>query len=962
MLPYCRSVTNRLASSSTVDPRRRLLLQTKQGNSGTLHNITKRRQYHDRGVYGYRVPKEYRMPDYTQEELANRMEYGSLLRFVQAYRQHGHKSARLDPLEIMQHEKVLSLQAERYGLTDPKKMYNLAGILHVTESTSNPSGREEADFEAILGHLNAVYCGKIAHEFMHLPSASERRWWYHAVESWTKPQLSVKQKRRIHELLTNSETFDHFLAKKFPNMKRYGLEGAESMMVALDRLFELSAQTGVQDVLIGMPHRGRLNLLCNLLEYPHAALFSKMKGNSELPGDTTHTGDVISHLINNPTLKYDGGEVHVSLLSNPSHLEAVNPVVMGKARAKQTELLTSANPDCSLGDRVMAVQIHGDAAFTGQGIVMESLSLSNLPHYSSGGSVHIVVNNQLGYTTPAQNARSSAYCSDIGKMINVPVVHVNGDFPEDVARAMDVVFEYRNKFRKDIILDLICYRRWGHNELDEPAFTQPSMYNNIRLHNSVPKQYEQKLISEENVFESAESVAAVRESQYSLLDSELQKANNEPLVDCPSSYHLQGNWKGIKHVKTRPLPEEEPDTGVATDVLTQVGKQSVTSPDASIKLHPRLQKYHIASRLKRLDQGSGIDWATAEALAFGTLLQEGHDVRISGQDVGRGTFSQRHAMFVDQGTEKAVIPLNHGLGDGQGFLEVANSPLSEYAVLGFEYGMSIESPSRLVIWEAQFGDFFNGAQIAIDTFVSSSEAKWLRQTGLVMLLPHGQDGAGPEHSSARVERFLQMSNEPMDIDKCYDVAPNWSVVNCTTPAQYFHVLRRQIHRPYRKPLIVMSPKGLLKSQAAVSTLDDMAPGQQFKPVLDDPVSTESPNGVEKVVFVSGKLYYDLVKERAAKGLDDRIALIRVEELSPFPRNELEQVVDQYNYAREFIWCQEEPENAGAYAFMAPRISQLIPRNEKLQYVGRAALAAPATGISSQFRAEQARLIQDALTV
>ncbi|KAG2224888.1 hypothetical protein INT45_010837, partial [Circinella minor] len=942
------AITNTTRRLAFVEPRRLLLqpLNNKRVSTTRSTNFLLKRHYHDREVYGYRVPKEYKMPDYTQEELANRMEYGSLVRFVQSYRQHGHKAAHLDPLEIIQHEKVLALQPERYGLTDPKKMYNLAGILHVTESASNPSGREEADFETILKHLDAVYCGRIAHEFMHLPSASERRWWYHAVESWTKPQLSTKQKKRIHELLTKSETFDHFLAKKFPNVKRYGLEGAESMMVALDRLFELSAQAGVQDVLIGMPHRGRLNLLCDLLEYPHAALFSKMKGNSELPSGTAHSGDVISHLINNPTLKYDGGEVHVSLLSNPSHLEAVNPVVMGKARAKQTELMSSASSECSLGDRVMAVQIHGDAAFSGQGIVMESLGMSNLPHYSSGGSVHIVVNNQLGYTTPAQNARSSTYCSDIGKMINVPVIHVNGDFPEDVARAIDVVFEYRNKFRKDIILDLICYRRWGHNELDEPAFTQPLMYNNIRLHNSVPKQYEQKLI-EDNVFESSESVAAVRESQYELLDSELKKANDSGSVECPSSYHLKGNWKGIQHVKTRPLPEEEPDTGVEKDILDLVGKQSVTAPDAdNIKLHPRLEKYHIGSRLKRLEKGAGIDWATAEALAFGTLLKEGHDVRISGQDVGRGTFSQRHAMFVDQNTEKAVIPLNHGLGDGQGFLEVANSPLSEYAVLGFEYGMSIESPNRLVIWEAQFGDFFNGAQIAIDTFISSSEAKWLRQTGLVMLLPHGQDGAGPEHSSSHVERFLQMSNEPIDIEKCYDIAPNWSV----------------IHRPYRKPLIVISPKGLLKSPAAVSTLDEMAPGMQFKPVLDDPVATQAPNEIEKVVFVSGKLYYDLVKERASKGLDDRIALVRIEEMSPFPRNELENVIDQYSYARDFVWCQEEPENAGAYTFMAPRIAQLIPRNEKLQYVGREALAAPATGISSQYRAEQAQLIQDALTL
>ncbi|KAI8381129.1 oxoglutarate dehydrogenase, E1 component [Radiomyces spectabilis] len=707
-----------------------------------------RRPYHDDGVYGYRVAKEYKMPDYNQEELANRMENGSLLRFVQAYRTYGHKGAHLDPLNIMQKEEVLSLKPERYGLSDKNKVYNLSGILHVNEAQHDGARREEADFKAILDHLNNVYCGKIAYEFMHLPSASERRWWYHAVESWNKPQLTANQKKRIHELLAKSEIFDHYLAKKFPNVKRYGLEGAESMMVALDRLFELSAKEGVSDLVIGMPHRGRLNLLCDLLELPHAALFHKLKGNSELPEDTFSSGDVISHLINNPDLVYGSDKVHVSLLSNPSHLEAVNPVAMGKARAKQTALLSSADPSCNLGDRVMCVQIHGDAAFTGQGVVTESFCLSNLPHYSSGGSVHIVVNNQLGYTTPAQNARSSAYCSDIGKMINVPVVHVNGDFPEDVARAMDLVCEYRNKFKKDIILDLMCYRRWGHNELDEPAFTQPLMYNTIRPRVSVAKLYEQKLLAEKTLASEADA-EALRQEELQKLDQSLKEAES---YKPSSDYHLHGNWRGMQHITTGQPTETM--TGVDIEELRAIGRQSVTPPE-DVQVHPRLRKYHVDSRLKKLEQGKGIDWATGEALAFGSLLKEGYDVRISGQDVGRGTFSQRHAMFVSQDTEKAVIPLNN-LSSHQGLLEVANSPLSEFAVLGFEYGMSIESPNRLVLWEAQFGDFFNGAQITIDTYISSGEEKWLRQSGLVMLLPHGQDGAGPEHSSSRVERFLQV--------------------------------------------------------------------------------------------------------------------------------------------------------------------------------------------------------------
>lgn len=583
----------------------------------------------------------------------------------------------------------------------------------------------------------------------HVQSASERRWWYHAVESWEKPEYSAKQKKHMHEILSKSEVFDQFLGKKFPNLKRYGLEGAESMMVALDRLFELSAKDGIKDVIIGMPHRGRLNLLCDLLKFPYAALFHKMKGHSELPAGTFASGDVISHLVNNPDLTYDGKQVHVSLLSNPSHLEAINPVAMGKARAKQTELLASSADNCNLGDRVMCVQIHGDAAFAGQGVCMETLGLSNLAHYSSGGSVHIVVNNQLGYTTPAQNARSSAYCSDLGKMINVPVVHVNGDHPEDVARALDMVFEYRSKFKKDIILDLMCYRRWGHNELDEPAFTQPVMYNNIRHRTSVPKLYEQKLLSESVL--SDKEVETVREGQIKSLESGLQEA--ESYVP-PENVHLDGLWKGIRHI-TKASETEIPDTGFDTQLLQDIGKISVTPPD-NVKVHARLQKYHIDQRLKKLAKGQGLDWATAEALAFGSLIQEGRDVRISGQDVGRGTFSQRHAMFVCQDTERAVIPLNHMENNQEHHLEVANSPLSEFAVLGFEYGMSIETPNRLVLWEAQFGDFFNGAQITIDTFLSSGEEKWLRQSGLVMLLPHGQDGAGPEHSSSRIERFLQV--------------------------------------------------------------------------------------------------------------------------------------------------------------------------------------------------------------
>lgn len=899
------------------------------------------RAYHDDGVYGYRVPKEFKLPDYTAKELSNRMKHGSLLRMVQAYRTHGHEGAQLDPLDIMKRKEVLALNPERYGL-GKEENYSLEGILHVNDSMQEST----SDFKTILNHLQAVYCGKIAYEFMHLPSASERRWWYHAVESWQKPELDETQKKQIHKILAKSEVFDHFLAKKFPNVKRYGLEGAESMMVALDRLFELSATNGIQDIVIGMPHRGRLNLLCDLLQYPPAALFHKMKGLSELP-DSFASGDVISHLTNNPNLDYHGKKVHVSLLHNPSHLEAIDPVAMGKARAKQTELLRSAEASCNLGDRVMCIQIHGDAAFTGQGVVMETLGMSNLPHYSSGGSVHIVVNNQLGYTTPAQNARSSSYCSDIGKMINVPVVHVNGDYPEDVAKALDVVFEYRNKFRKDIILDLMCYRRWGHNELDEPAFTQPVMYNNIRHRTSVPRSYEQKLAKENILAET--KAQEVRQSYSDALEQGLKGAE---AYDIPTDYHLAGNWKGLEHIQKH--SSEQPKTGCNLDLLRQVGEASV---QASVQVHSRLQKYHIDQRLKKLELGHSLDWATAEALAFGSLLKQDIGVRISGQDVGRGTFSQRHAMFVCQESERTVIPLN--TMNTRELLEVANSPLSEFAVLGFEYGMSLESPHRLVLWEAQFGDFFNGAQIILDTFLSSGEEKWLRQSGLVMLLPHGQDGAGPEHSSSRIERFLQMSNDPFDMTYGERHAANWHIINCTTPAQYFHALRRQMLRNYRKPLIVASPKSLLKSPVAVSSLEDMGPGTQFQTVLGDS-SVKNKNEIEKVVFVSGKFYYDLLKERERRGLKNRMALVRIEELSPFPRDELKKEIEKYKEAKEFVWCQEEPQNAGAYSFIAPRLSQLIPNDKIIQYVGRGPLSAPAVGVSSVFKQQASQLLEDVM--
>ncbi|ORX97262.1 2-oxoglutarate dehydrogenase, E1 component [Basidiobolus meristosporus CBS 931.73] len=908
------------------------------------------RKYHVDGTYGYRAPRRFTLPDYTAEELANQAENANLLRLVQAYRAYGHESSVLDPLGLEKHEASIELDPKRYGLNDENKKYNLAGILHVNESKSSKAPLDEADLKTVIGHLNKVYCGRIAYEFMHIPNVHERNWFSHRVESLQKKQPTADEKRRIYELLARSEAFDHFMAKKFTQVKRYGLEGGESMMVALDKLFETSSKSGIVEVILGMPHRGRLNLLTDLLQFNPTALFHKVKGNAEFPESLPATGDVISHLASSPYLDYGAEKpLHVSMLHNPSHLEAVNPVAMGKARAKQTFLYEQkTEKECFIGDRVMCVQLHGDAAFTGQGVVMESLGLSNLPHFTSGGSVHIIVNNQIGYTTPAINARSTVYTSDIGKMVNAPVLHVNGDYPEDVALAATIAVEYRNKFRKDIILDLMTYRRWGHNELDEPAFTQPLMYQTIRSRKSVPQLYEEKLLAE-NVL-SSEEVSKFKQDYLGKLEGDFRAAETFK----PEPDHLKGKWSSMI------LPTEtvsKLDTGVDADTLKFIGEKSVQTPEGMV-VHPRLQKYHVQNRLQKLKDGKKIDWATAEALAIGSLLLEGYHTRISGQDVGRGTFSQRHAMLVCQETENSIIPLNN-IREDQAKFEVANSSLSEMAVLGFEYGISIESPNSLNIWEAQFGDFYNSAQVIIDTYLSSSETKWLRQSGLVMLLPHGYDGAGPEHSSCHIERFLQLTNDRFNVlDPNIPVNPNMHVVNPTTPAQYFHLLRRQMKRNFRKPLIVAAPKVLLKSPVAISAIEDMQSGTTFLPVLGDSTISDK-SGVERVVFVSGKLYYELSKERASKGLDGKVALVRVEELCPFPKEDIEEELSKYSNATEFVWCQEEPQNGGAYTFMAPRLEQLLPKSSKgLQYVGRGPSAAPATGIATVHRREQAQILTE----
>ncbi|KAJ2657673.1 hypothetical protein IWW48_004418 [Coemansia sp. RSA 1200] len=880
-----------------------ILSATTATTTTPLRTASLKRFYHEDVVYGYRVPKTLEYTDYTPDQLRNRQAHSALVCFVNAYRSIGHRSTDLDPLKMQKKTAIPELNPARYGLTNESQSFNIDGILSIS-SSSQP--RDAATMAEIHQALKETYSGHVAYEFEHIPDAAVRRWFADYVETAS------------HETQVD-DAFDRFMQKKFGQVKRYGLEGAESTIVALDELFSLCSHAGVTEAVLGMPHRGRLNILVDLLKYPPRALFHKLQGHAEFPEDLPASGDVISHIANSPSLNYGCKDnLHVTMLHNPSHLEAVNPVVSGYGRAKQMYLYdNSTDPNCALGDKLIGIQIHGDAAFTGQGVVMETLGLSNLPHFSLGGTIHLIVNNQIGYTTPATNARSTMYTSDIAKLVDAPVIHVNGDYPEEVARAMRVAFEYRRLFRRDVIVDLITFRRWGHNELDEPSFTQPLMYNIIRSRESIPKLYERRL-----------------------------KAD-----------HLKGKWAGLV------MPKEAVttiDTGVAKDTLREVGKKSVLVNDA-FKVHPRLAKHHIQPRLQKLHENKPVDWATAEALAFGTLLKEGYNIRLCGQDVGRGTFSQRHAMFVCQESENVYIPLNN-IGDGQGRIEVANSNLSELAVLGFEYGVSIQSPNILPIWEAQFGDFNNTAQVIIDTYITSGETKWLRQSGLVMLLPHGYDGAGPEHSSSRIERFLQMCNTPMDLsDPQTAQNPNIHVVVPTTPAQIFHLFRRQMKRNYRKPLVVAGPKTLLRLAAATSTLEDMAPGTSFRPVIPDSLAS-APEKVKRIIFVSGKLYYDLAKAVAAeKGrLGDSIAVVRIEELCPFPSKLIENEIRRFVHATEFVWCQEETMNAGVYAFVQPRLQLLLPTGSHLKYIGRGPLAAPVTGVSNVYRAEQARIVEQAL--
>ncbi|KAJ1164601.1 hypothetical protein NDU88_005037 [Pleurodeles waltl] len=901
------------------------------------------RVYHtNRGVYGYKPRKaesEEQGAVLGVSSHSRQVDHG-LARLVTAYREHGHKAAKINPLFAGQ--AVINMVPEVQALTEILQgPFRTTGLLKMV--------KEEASLEDILAYLDHTYCGHVSIETSQLQNVEEKHWFAERFEELKQETFTTEERIYLAKLMLECQEFDYFLAKKFATVKRYGGEGAESMMGFFHELLKMCTLCGVTDVILGMPHRGRLNLLTGLLQFPPELMFRKMRGLSEFPENSPAVGDVLSHLTSSVDLDFGSHRpLHVTMLPNPSHLEAINPVVVGKTRARQQSRMDgdySQDSAAQPGDKVICLQVHGDASFSGQGIVPETFTLSNLPHYRVGGSIHLIVNNQLGFTTPAERGRSSLYCSDVGKIVGCAIIHVNGDDPEEVLRATRLAVEYQHRFRKDVIVDLLCYRQWGHNELDEPFFTNPAMYKIIRSRKSIPDAYAERLIGEGLMTEL--EVSEIKTNHFSKMNNHLA---NMTLYSPPAT-NLQAHWSDMVEPTSRITTW---DTGVSIDLLKFIGAKSVQVPE-EFHMHSHLLKMHAQARIQKLQEGSKLDWGLAEALAFGSLLCQGFNVRISGQDVGRGTFSQRHAMVVCQETNDTHVPLNHIAPEQKGFLEVSNSALSEEAVLGFEYGMSIESPKLLTIWEAQFGDFFNGAQIIFDTFISGGEAKWLLQSGLTVLLPHGYDGAGPEHSSCRVERFLQLcdsAEEGVDGDNV-----NMFVVHPTTPAQYFHLLRRQMVRNFRKPLIVASPKMLLRYPVAVSSFQEMAPGTSFKPVIGD--AAVDPKKVTRVVLCCGKHYYAILKQRESMG--DKIyntAIVRIEELCPFPLEALQLELNKYDHVKDWVWSQEEPQNMGPWTFVAPRFEKQLAR--KLRLVSRPPLPVPAVGIITIHRQQEEDILAKTL--
>ncbi|SMC62918.1 2-oxoglutarate dehydrogenase E1 component [Primorskyibacter flagellatus] len=859
------------------------------------------------------------------------------LMIIRAYRIRGHLAADLDPLDIRDETPHPELDAKTYGFTEA----DMDRPIFI----DNVLGLQIASLRQILEIVKRTYCGTFALQYMHISDPEQSAWLKERIEGFGKETEFTREGRKaILNKMVEAEGFEKFLHVKYMGTKRFGLDGGESLIPAMEQIIKRGGALGVQDIVIGMPHRGRLSVLANVMGKPYRAIFNEFQGGSFKPEDVDGSGDVKYHLGASSDREFDGNNVHLSLTANPSHLEAVNPVVLGKARAKQDQLKDTDRKT------VLPVLLHGDAAFAGQGVVAECFALSGLRGHRTGGTMHIVVNNQIGFTTAPHFSRSSPYPTDNALVVEAPIFHVNGDDPEAVVHAAKVATEFRQKFHKDVVLDIICYRRFGHNEGDEPMFTNPLMYKKIKGHKTTLSLYTERLVKD----------GLIPEGEIEDMKAAFQAKLNEEF-EAGKEYRpnkadwLDGRWSHLdKHKEGK---YQRGKTAIKEETFDDVGKALTSAPEG-FPLHKTVGRL-LDSKAEMFKTGKGFDWATGEALAFGSLLTEGYPVRLSGQDSTRGTFSQRHSGLVNQETEERYYPLNH-VREGQAHFDAIDSMLSEYAVLGFEYGYSLSEPNALTLWEAQFGDFANGAQIMFDQFISSGESKWLRMSGLVCLLPHGYEGQGPEHSSARLERFLTMCGQD-----------NWIVANCTTPANYFHILRRQLHRSFRKPLILMTPKSLLRHKLAVSTREDFITGSSFHRVLwDDAEKGNSDtqlvadDKIKRVVMCSGKVYFDLLEERDARGIDD-IYLLRIEQFYPFPAISLVKELERFKGA-EMVWCQEEPKNQGGWNFIEPNIEWVLGRIKAKHlrpvYAGRSATASPATGLASQHKAQQEALVDQALTI
>ena len=853
---------------------------------------------------------------------------------IAAYRNVGARWADLDPLKRAERDHIPELELSFYGFAD-------ADLETIFNTSNTFFGKETMSLRELLNALRETYCGSIGAEYMYITDQSQKRWWQERLEgSRAKPVFNAEKKKHILDRLTAAEGLERFLHTKYVGQKRFSLEGGESFIASMDELIRQAGQVGIQEIVIGMAHRGRLNVLVNTLGKMPKDLFAEFDHTApeELPA-----GDVKYHQGFSSDVTTPGGPVHLSLAFNPSHLEIVNPVVEGSVRARMDR---RGDP---LGKQVLPLLLHGDAAFAGQGVVAECFGLSALRGHRTGGSIHVIINNQIGFTTNPRFSRSSPYPSDVAKMIEAPIFHCNGDDPEAVVYAAKIATEFRQLFGKPVVIDMICYRRFGHNESDEPAFTQPIMYRKIRSHPTTLQIYSERLVKDGVL--TAEEIDAMRAEVRARLDEEFEagQAYKPNKADW-----LDGKWSGLKQAQDLDDPRRG-QTGLPIEEVREIGAALTRVPEG-FNVHRTIRRF-LDNRKKMFETGEGVDWATAEALAFGSLLLEGHAVRLSGQDCERGTFSQRHSVLYDQEDESRLIPLNN-LREGQARYEVINSMLSEEAVLGFEYGYTLTEPGALTLWEAQFGDFANGAQVVFDQFLSSGERKWLRMSGLVCLLPHGYEGQGPEHSSARLERFLQMCAED-----------NMQVANCTTPANYFHILRRQLKRDFRKPLILMTPKSLLRHKRAVSRVEEFADGSSFHRLLWDDAQLEgysdiklvADDKIRRVIMCSGKVYYDLFEEREKRGIDD-VYLLRVEQLYPFPTKALVTELARFKDA-DFVWCQEEPKNMGSWFFVQSYLewvlNQIDAKHARPRYIGRAASAATATGLMSKHAAQLQAFLDEA---